>query len=157
MNEARAKRVRAERAAERRVLEAVECGPLFGIEIEPDEHRAPGGPKPITEATVRCEASGWIKMGRASSRDPRIHMTERGRAELARWRTHIGVANERGRRWIMVWRASELNGGDGTPVCARRRRLWKTRRPSHLPAKERYAQHLERTRRGSPTRPKAPR
>jgi len=88
MNEARAEQVGAERAAERRVLEAVECGPLSGIEIEPDEHRALGGPKPITEATVRCEASGWIKTGAASSCDPRIHMTVRGRAELARWRAH---------------------------------------------------------------------
>lgn len=88
MNRPEVERARAERAAERRVLEAVQCGPPFGIEIELDEHRAPGGSKPITEAMVRCETSGWIKTGPASSCDPRIHMTDRGRAELSHRSAH---------------------------------------------------------------------
>jgi hypothetical protein len=72
------------RDAERQVLEVVAWRPLFGIEIEPEEYRQPGGPKPITEAIVRCEGEGWIKTGAASSCDPRIHITKNGREELLR-------------------------------------------------------------------------
>jgi hypothetical protein len=84
MDEGRAARLRAEGDAERRVLEAVARGPLFGIEIEPEEHRLPGGPKPTTEAIMRCEGGGWVRTGLASSYDPRIHITKSGRAELFR-------------------------------------------------------------------------
>jgi hypothetical protein len=87
MDENRAARLRDEREAERRVLEAFAQGPLFGIEIEPEEHRLPGGPKPTTEAIVRCEGAGWIRTGAASSCDPRIHITKSGRAELSRRRS----------------------------------------------------------------------
>jgi len=70
----------SEAAAEMTVLTELEQTPMFAIEIKP---RSRQSPTEIKQAVERCEATGWIKTGPASSRDPRVHLTATGRAELA--------------------------------------------------------------------------
>jgi hypothetical protein len=67
-------------AAEMTVLTELDETPMFAIEIKPQDGQTE---KDIKEAVERCEATGWIKFGPASHYDPRAHLTDDGRAELA--------------------------------------------------------------------------
>lgn len=75
----------AEAAAEKTVLAELESTPMYAIEIEP---RTGQTREEIKGAVERCEAMGWIRIGPAHHYDPRAHIREAGRAELARRRSH---------------------------------------------------------------------
>jgi hypothetical protein len=64
------------------VLKALKRQPQFAMELAPNENRHPGQPRPVSEAVERCLNAGWMQMGQASSKDPRIHLTDPGRLEL---------------------------------------------------------------------------
>jgi DNA-binding transcriptional regulator PaaX len=84
----------AEAAASLVVLTELDQTPMYPIEIKPREGQSE---TEIREAVERCEATGWIRTGPAQDRDPRSHLTEAGRAELAvrRIRRRVIVHRER--------------------------------------------------------------
>lgn len=70
----------AEAEAELVVLAELDGTPMYPIEIKPESGQTR---VEIREAVERCEMTGWIKTGPAKGPDPRTHLTEGGRAELA--------------------------------------------------------------------------